>query len=139
MNLYATLVLLPLGVIIYTFGGGLKATFTSSYLHTVIIFITVNVMFFVVRLSLPLTLLLSLHGSDSRALTEATWMPRARSTAATTIPWGRLPTCTTTCESWRKPCRSKVRTDNRMRWLHAPSHLYRTRRLTAEPVSGCGR
>ncbi|KAG6557244.1 hypothetical protein Mapa_001171 [Marchantia paleacea] len=48
MNLYATLVLLPLGVIIYTFGGGLKATFTSSYLHTIIIFITVNIMFFVI-------------------------------------------------------------------------------------------
>jgi Na+/proline symporter len=32
--------LIPLSVCIYTVVGGLKATFTSSYLHTVIIFVT---------------------------------------------------------------------------------------------------
>lgn len=33
--------LIPLSVCIYTVFGGLKATFTSSYLHTVIIYVTV--------------------------------------------------------------------------------------------------
>lgn len=33
--------LIPLSVCIYTVVGGLKATFTSSYLHTVIIYVTV--------------------------------------------------------------------------------------------------
>lgn len=42
MNIYAALLLVPLSVVTYTVMGGLKATFVSSYLHTVIIFITLN-------------------------------------------------------------------------------------------------
>ena len=33
--------LIPLSVCVYTVFGGLKATFTSSYLHTIIIYVTV--------------------------------------------------------------------------------------------------
>ncbi|KAL3698886.1 hypothetical protein R1sor_012962 [Riccia sorocarpa] len=51
IDIYAALILLPLGVVIYTFGGGLKATFISSYMHTIIIFVTVNIMFFVIYAS----------------------------------------------------------------------------------------
>ncbi len=36
MNLYAASFLIPLGVIVYTLHGGLKATFLASYLHSVI-------------------------------------------------------------------------------------------------------
>lgn len=32
--------LIPLSVCVYTVVGGLKATFTSSYLHTAIIYVT---------------------------------------------------------------------------------------------------
>lgn len=39
MSIYACCLLIPFSVVIYTVAGGLKATFTSSYLHTVIIFI----------------------------------------------------------------------------------------------------
>jgi Na+/proline symporter len=46
MDTYAALMLVPLGVVIYTVIGGLKATFTSSYLHTVIIFVTLNLFVF---------------------------------------------------------------------------------------------
>eukprot|EP00884_Botryococcus_braunii_P019240 jgi/Botrbrau1/59/Bobra.0022s0053.1 len=38
MNIYAAAFLMPLGVVIYTVAG-LKATFLSSYLHTVIIYV----------------------------------------------------------------------------------------------------
>ncbi len=39
MNLYAASMLIPVGVIMYTAHGGLKATFMSTYLHTVVVFI----------------------------------------------------------------------------------------------------
>ncbi|KAJ7520016.1 hypothetical protein O6H91_20G063600 [Diphasiastrum complanatum] len=42
MNIYASLMLLSLSVVIYTVTGGLKATFISSYLHTIVIFIALN-------------------------------------------------------------------------------------------------
>ena len=35
MNIYAATFLIPIGVIMYTAIGGLKATFMSSYVHTV--------------------------------------------------------------------------------------------------------
>lgn len=35
MPVAAAVILIPLSVVIYTVAGGLKATFTSSYLHTV--------------------------------------------------------------------------------------------------------
>lgn len=43
--------LIPLSVCIYTVVGGLKATFTSSYLHTVIIFVTMLLFIFKVYAS----------------------------------------------------------------------------------------
>ncbi|KAI5081162.1 hypothetical protein GOP47_0004345 [Adiantum capillus-veneris] len=46
MNIYAALLLVPLTITIYTVMGGLKATFTSSYLHTVVIFVTLNLFIF---------------------------------------------------------------------------------------------
>lgn len=36
VNIYAASFLIPLGVIIYTLAGGLKATFLASYIHSVI-------------------------------------------------------------------------------------------------------
>lgn len=39
MNLYAAAILIPVGVIMYTAHGGLKATFMSTYLHTIVVFI----------------------------------------------------------------------------------------------------
>ncbi|GAB4814949.1 hypothetical protein N2152v2_001995 [Parachlorella kessleri] len=39
MNLYAAAFLIPVGVIMYTAHGGLKATFLSTYLHTVVVFV----------------------------------------------------------------------------------------------------
>jgi urea-proton symporter len=36
MNIYAASFLIPLGVIVYTLAGGLKATFLASYIHSVI-------------------------------------------------------------------------------------------------------
>merc|ERR1711966_546099 len=38
MDIYTAGFLIPLGVIVYTMAGGLKATFMASYLHTAIIF-----------------------------------------------------------------------------------------------------
>ncbi len=42
------LVVLLIGVLIYTLAGGLKATFISSYLHTVIIMIALCIFMFLV-------------------------------------------------------------------------------------------
>jgi Na+/proline symporter len=39
MNIYASTYLLPLGVVIYTYFGGLRATFLTDYVHTFIIMI----------------------------------------------------------------------------------------------------
>lgn len=36
VNIYAASFLIPLGVIVYTIAGGLKATFLASYIHSVI-------------------------------------------------------------------------------------------------------
>ena len=38
MNINAASFLIPVGVILYTLSGGLKATFLASYVHTAIIF-----------------------------------------------------------------------------------------------------
>ncbi|KAH7298838.1 hypothetical protein KP509_25G060900 [Ceratopteris richardii] len=51
MNIYAAFMLIPLSIILYTMMGGLKATFTSSYLHTAIIYITLNLFMFKVYFS----------------------------------------------------------------------------------------
>ncbi|KAH7416243.1 hypothetical protein KP509_14G082300 [Ceratopteris richardii] len=51
MDMYAALILIPVSVVTYTVIGGLKATFTSSYLHTVIIYVTLNLFVFKVYAS----------------------------------------------------------------------------------------
>lgn len=51
MNIYAALLLVPFSVVTYTVMGGLKATFTSSYLHTIVIFVTLNLFVFKVYAS----------------------------------------------------------------------------------------
>ena len=43
--------LIPIGVVCYVAIGGLKATFTTSYMHTVIIYIICLVLMFKVRMS----------------------------------------------------------------------------------------
>jgi len=42
--------LIPIGVVCYAAIGGLKATFTTSYMHTVIIYIVCLVLMFKVKL-----------------------------------------------------------------------------------------
>ena len=37
MSVYAACMLIPVGVMIYTLAGGLKATFIADYIHTVYI------------------------------------------------------------------------------------------------------
>ena len=39
-------ILIPMGVVLYAVSGGLKATFTTSYIHTVIIFVVLCVFMF---------------------------------------------------------------------------------------------
>jgi Na+/proline symporter len=41
--------LIPIGVVFYAAIGGLKATFTTSYMHTVIVYIVCLYFMFVVR------------------------------------------------------------------------------------------
>lgn len=40
--------LIPIGIILYTVAGGLKATFISSYIHTVIIYVVLCLFAFLV-------------------------------------------------------------------------------------------
>ncbi|KAG0746223.1 hypothetical protein G6F57_004031 [Rhizopus arrhizus] len=53
MHTIAACFLLPLGVIIYTLFGGIKATFMSDYAHTVVIFIIIISFVFTVYASSP--------------------------------------------------------------------------------------
>eukprot|EP01026_Neomeris_dumetosa_P065127 TRINITY_DN623_c0_g1_i3.p1 TRINITY_DN623_c0_g1~~TRINITY_DN623_c0_g1_i3.p1 ORF type:complete len:724 (-),score=58.73 TRINITY_DN623_c0_g1_i3:877-2892(-) len=46
VNVYAAAFLIPIGVIIYTAAGGLKATFIASYIHTAIIYIVLCIFMF---------------------------------------------------------------------------------------------
>jgi Na+/proline symporter len=48
MNIYAACILIPVGIIAYTVTGGLKATFISSYIHTVIIYVVLCIFAFLV-------------------------------------------------------------------------------------------
>ncbi|CAM6081904.1 unnamed protein product [Calypogeia fissa] len=48
MNIYAASFLIPLGVIVYTLAGGLKATFLASYIHSVVVHIVLVVFVFLV-------------------------------------------------------------------------------------------
>ncbi|KAI8098438.1 Sodium:solute symporter family-domain-containing protein [Gilbertella persicaria] len=53
MHIVAVCMLLPLGVIVYTLFGGIKATFMSDYSHTVVIFIIIISFVFTVYCSSP--------------------------------------------------------------------------------------
>jgi urea-proton symporter len=46
MNLYAAAFLIPVGVILYTAAGGLKAAFMSAYIHTAILYIALCIFTF---------------------------------------------------------------------------------------------
>ena len=53
--------LIPIGVVCYAAIGGLKATFTTSYMHTVIIYIVCLVLMFKVKLSISAPALYTNH------------------------------------------------------------------------------
>ncbi|KAL9683356.1 hypothetical protein QQ045_015177 [Rhodiola kirilowii] len=48
MNIYAASFLIPLGVIVYTLAGGLKATFLASYIHSVVVHIVLVIFVYLV-------------------------------------------------------------------------------------------
>ncbi|KAH7687208.1 Sodium/solute symporter protein [Dioscorea alata] len=48
VNIYAASFLIPLGVIVYTLAGGLKATFLASYIHSVIVHIVLVIFVYLV-------------------------------------------------------------------------------------------
>ncbi|MQM13783.1 hypothetical protein Taro_046708, partial [Colocasia esculenta] len=51
VNIYAASFLIPLGVIVYTLAGGLKATFLASYIHSVIVHIVLVIFVYLVYAS----------------------------------------------------------------------------------------
>ncbi|MCO5564733.1 hypothetical protein L7F22_018401 [Adiantum nelumboides] len=51
MNIYAASFLIPLGVIVYTLHGGLKATFLASYLHSVVVHVVLVIFLYMVYTS----------------------------------------------------------------------------------------
>ncbi|CAL5359374.1 unnamed protein product [Camellia sinensis] len=51
VNIYAASFLIPLGVIVYTLAGGLKATFLASYVHSVIVHVVLVVFVYLVYTS----------------------------------------------------------------------------------------
>nr|GMC52142.1 urea-proton symporter DUR3 [Ipomoea batatas] len=48
VNIYAASFLIPLGVVVYTLAGGLKATFLASYIHSVIVHVVLVVFVYLV-------------------------------------------------------------------------------------------
>jgi len=54
MNVIAACFLMPLGVIVYTLFGGLKATFLTDYVHTTIIYVIILTFVFTVYASSPI-------------------------------------------------------------------------------------
>ncbi|MED6142968.1 urea active transporter [Stylosanthes scabra] len=48
VNIYAASFLIPLGVIVYTLAGGLKATFLASYIHSIIVHIVLVIFVYLV-------------------------------------------------------------------------------------------
>ncbi|XP_043697464.1 urea-proton symporter DUR3-like [Telopea speciosissima] len=48
VNIYAASFLIPLGVIVYTLAGGLKATFLASYIHSVIVHVILVIFVYLV-------------------------------------------------------------------------------------------
>ena len=55
MNISIAAFLIPIGVMIYTLVGGLKATFVADYIHTIIIFITILTFVSIVYFISPVT------------------------------------------------------------------------------------
>jgi Na+/proline symporter len=51
VNLYAASFLIPLGVVVYTLHGGLKATFLASYLHSAVVHVVLVIFVFLVYVS----------------------------------------------------------------------------------------
>lgn len=48
VNIYAASFLIPLGVIVYTLAGGLKATFLASYIHSVVVHVVLVIFVYLV-------------------------------------------------------------------------------------------
>ncbi|XVF57431.1 hypothetical protein PTKIN_Ptkin06aG0204700 [Pterospermum kingtungense] len=48
VNIYAASFLIPLGVIVYTLAGGLKATFLASYIHSVVVHVALVIFVYLV-------------------------------------------------------------------------------------------
>ncbi|KAL9274076.1 Urea-proton symporter DUR3-like protein [Drosera capensis] len=48
VNIYAASFLIPLGVVVYTLAGGLKATFLASYIHSVIVHVVLVIFVYLV-------------------------------------------------------------------------------------------
>jgi Na+/proline symporter len=57
MNPYASTYLLPLGVAVYTYFGGLRATFLTDYVHTFIVMIIL--VWFTIKVGVPPSILLT--------------------------------------------------------------------------------
>lgn len=51
VNIYAASFLIPLGVIVYTLAGGLKATFLASYIHCVIVHVALVIFVYLVYIA----------------------------------------------------------------------------------------
>ncbi|KAF9617393.1 hypothetical protein IFM89_036314 [Coptis chinensis] len=51
VNIYAASFLIPLGVIVYTLAGGLKATFLASYIHSVVVHLVLVIFVYLVYTS----------------------------------------------------------------------------------------
>ncbi|BFG30786.1 hypothetical protein CerSpe_170600 [Prunus speciosa] len=51
VNIYAASFLIPLGVIVYTVAGGLKATFLASYIHSVIVHVVLVIFVYLVYIA----------------------------------------------------------------------------------------
>lgn len=51
VNIYAASFLIPLGVVVYTLAGGLKATFLASYLHSLVVHVVLMIFLYLVYTS----------------------------------------------------------------------------------------
>lgn len=71
MDIYAASFLIPLGVIVYTLAGGLKATFLASYIHSVVVHVVLVIFVYLVytassKLGSPGTVYHKLQALDSK-------------------------------------------------------------------------
>lgn len=67
--------LIPVGVILYTAAGGLKATFMASYVHTAIVYIALLVFTFIIYASSETNI-----GSPSKVLHNLILLPGTQTT-----------------------------------------------------------